>query len=69
MTRDLKSLYVAIVDNEVICFETNLKRFVEMFTGLEPKSRNYAWFYRSFDKQTRFELLIDSKQYFMQKVK
>lgn len=69
MLRDLNTLYVAISDNELVCFETNLNGFVDRFSNIEPKSRNYAWFYRSFRKSNRFEQTIGEKVYYFQKVK
>lgn len=50
MIRDLKSLYVAILDNEVVFFDTNLKLFVEKLNNLESDSRNYDHYYREFKK-------------------
>lgn len=69
MIRDLKSFYVAIIDNEVVCFDTNLKLFIEQFNKLVPDSRNYAWFYRQFKISSKFSHeFAGSKVYFFQKV-
>lgn len=68
MIRDLKAFYVAIIDNEVVCFETNLSLFVERFNKMQPTSRNYDWFYRQFKTKTRFNTELSCKSYFFQKV-
>lgn len=68
MIRDLKAFYVAILDNEVVCFETNLKKFVPVFAKLESSARNYDWFYRRFKASQRFTIDIGGKAYWFQKV-
>lgn len=69
MIRDLKSLYVAIVDNEVVVFETNLKLFVEELTKIESETRNYDYYYREFKKSNKVLLLNnDNKEYHLQKL-
>jgi hypothetical protein len=68
MNERIGALYVAVIDNEVICFETNLKLFVTLFTASVPKARNYDWFYRAFKKEKRFSQIIDSKEYYFQKL-
>jgi len=68
MIRDLKAFYVAIKDNEVVKFGTNLTTFYEGFKQLEPDIRNYEWFYRQFKKEKYFKISIDSNEYYLQKV-
>lgn len=69
MIRDLKSLYVAIVDNEVVVFETNLKLFVEKLAEIEKEARNYDYYYRQFKRSDKLLLLnSDNKTYYLQKV-
>ncbi len=41
---------MAIKDNEVVTFGTNLKKFVQQLNDMEISSRNYAYFYRIFRK-------------------
>ncbi len=69
MIRDLKSLYVAIVDNKVVVFETNLKLFVEELAKIEKEARNYDYYYRQF-KLKNIVLLSnnDDKKYYLQKL-
>lgn len=69
MIRDLKSLYVAIVDNKVVVFETNLKLFIEELGKIESETRNYDYYYRKF-KRSNMVLLLNSdyKTYYLQKL-
>jgi hypothetical protein len=67
--RDLKKLYTANHDNEVVIFATNLKSFVEELAKIEPNSRNYAFYDREFKKKVVLEFIGDSgKSYKLQKV-
>lgn len=69
MIRDLKAFYVAIINNEVVCFNTNLKLFVEEFTKIASDSRNYDWFYRQFKADSKFTHQFNGdKTYYFQKV-
>ena len=67
--RDLKKLYTANVDNEVVIFATNLKSFVEMLTKIEPNARNYAYYDREFKKFSALDFVgASEKVYKLQKV-
>lgn len=69
MIRDLKSLYVAIKDNEVVLFETNLKKFLIEFNKIEPDCRNYDYYYREFKKMKMLHYLNKKEEnYFIQKL-
>lgn len=69
MIRDLKSLYVAIVDNKAILFETNLKLFIEQLEKVESETRNYDYYYRRFKKSKEQTLVnSDGKTYHLQKL-
>lgn len=68
MIRDLTAFYVAIKDNEVVKFGTNLTAFHNGFKELEPGVKNYEWFYRQFKKEKYFKIVIGSSEYFIQKV-
>lgn len=69
MNKDVKYLYIAIKDNKVVCFDTNLKNFVEKFLLVEKEARNYDYFYRKFKREDSFEVdIIDGKKYFIQKL-
>lgn len=69
MNKDVKYLYIAIKDNKVVCFDTNLKNFVEKFLLIEKEARNYDYFYRKFKKENLFEYNSDSGMiYIIQKL-
>lgn len=67
--RDLKKLYTANVDNEVVIFATNLKSFAAALAKIEPNARNYAYYDREFKKANVLPFTGDSgKVYKLQKV-
>lgn len=68
MNPNLKALYVAIVDNEVVCFDTNLTKFYKQISNMESSVKPYQWLYREFSKNNRFSLTLSDKEYFFQKV-
>lgn len=68
MNQNITALYVAIKENEVVVFESNLKEFVTLVNNQIDGSRNYQWFYREFGKSARFSSVIGSEQYYFQKV-
>lgn len=69
MNKDVKYLYIVIKENKVVCFDTNLKNFVEKFLVIEPEARNYDYFYRKFKKDEYFEVdIVGGIKYFMQKL-
>lgn len=69
MNKDVKYLYIAINANKVVCFDTNLKNFVEKFLLIEKEARNYDFFYRKFKKEDLFEYNTESKKvYALQKL-
>jgi hypothetical protein len=69
MIRDLKCFYVAIKNNEVICFETNLKLFIEKFKNIEPKIKSYSHYLRAFNSGENISFVNDKKEtYFFQKL-
>lgn len=69
MNKDVKYLYIVIKDNKVVCFDTNLKNFVEKFHLIEKEARNYDYFYRKFKKEDYFEYKTTTgKSYIMQKL-
>lgn len=67
MNSQLRSLFVAVIDNEVICFDTNLVAFSKAFVKYEPQSPNYDKFHRLF-KKPRFALTLSDKTYYFQKL-
>lgn len=69
MNKDVKYLYIVIKGNKVVCFDTNLKNFVEKLLVIEPEARNYDYFYRKFKKEDSFEYFLESgKVYNFQKL-
>ena len=50
--RDLRNLYVAVCNNEVKVFDTNLKDFHAKLLEIEPGIRNYQYYYREFKKRS-----------------
>ena len=69
MIRDLKGFYVAILDNEVVCYGTNLLRFHSGFKELEPNIKSYSYFYREFKKRKVIDFTNKKKQtYFLQEL-
>lgn len=69
MIRDLKSLYIVITGGKAVLFETNLKFFIEAFNRIEPKCRNYDFYYRGFKKSDSMEFVNESgKKYTLQKL-
>lgn len=67
--RDLKNLYTANLDNEVVIFATNLKSFVDALSKIEPTCRNYAYYDREFKKKAIIVFMPnDNKVYKLQKV-
>lgn len=69
MLRDLKNLFVAISDNKVVVFETNLKSFIELLNSKGICQRNYQFYYREFKKLNVITTVSkDGCQYTLQKV-
>jgi hypothetical protein len=69
MIRDLKSFYVVIHDNKVICCGTNLSKFISLFKEIEPEIEGYHYFLKEFKNKNRLVFINKSdKIYFLQKV-
>lgn len=60
MNKELKKAFVAIKNNRVVIFDTNLKDFINKLNELEPNSRNYMYYYREFGKKKVLEY-VNSK--------
>jgi len=66
----LKKLFVAIRENEVIAYGTNVKEFVKQLNDMGISDRNYAYFNREFNKYTTKTITgADGCEYHLQKVK
>ena len=69
MIKELKNIYLAVVDNRVICFDTNLKgffiRFCELVEGVPLK---YDSLYSRFKKADSFNMTINDIVYYLQKI-
>ncbi|WP_422105558.1 hypothetical protein [Winogradskyella sp.] len=55
MNNNITSLYSAVIDNRVVCIDTNLKDFHNAFEKICTDCRNYQWFYRQFQAADYFE--------------
>lgn len=65
----LSKLYVAIHENRVEAFATNLKDFAKALAELEPNAKPYHTLRRNFDGKTELEFKGDSgKDYRLQEV-
>lgn len=70
MNKALRQLYVAMVDNKVVAYGTNLSAFVKELEAIEPNIRNRAYFDREFDKSNIVTWTNDGGcVYTLQKVK
>ncbi len=69
MIRDLKAFYVAINENKVVCYETNLFKFLECFKKVENDIKSYQY-YRGRFKDDSIIVYVNKerKVYFLQKV-
>lgn len=65
MNKDVKYLYIVIKDNKVVCFDTNLKNFIEKFVLIDEDCRNYDYFYRKFKAYDYFEYKTKNGESFM----
>ncbi|MBB6109740.1 hypothetical protein HDF23_002489 [Mucilaginibacter lappiensis] len=68
MNKQTSFIFATVHDNEVICFDTNLKGFHKQLTDMFPSINNYQWFYRKFGTDRRFSLPIGDKEYYFQKL-
>lgn len=55
MNKNITSFFVANKGNVTIAFESNLADFVKVFQNIEPKARNYQYYYREFQKSQSFD--------------
>ena len=69
MIRDLRNLYIAIMDNKVVLFETNLVKFVCKMKKIESRTKSYSYYNKKF-KAEKIILLTSEfgKVYFLQKL-
>jgi len=69
MIRDLKAFYVAINDNKVVHYDTNLLKFINGLKFIEDEIKGYQHYNKMFKKHNRI-VFINKKQkiYFLQKV-
>lgn len=69
MNKDVGSMYVAIVENRVVFWETNLTKFWELIKREEPKFKGYNAFYKDYQKTDVVKFVSASdKIYIFQKV-
>lgn len=69
MIRDLKAFYVAINNNKVVCYETNLSKFLERFRTMENDIKSYQY-YRSKFKENSIVVFVNKEMeiFFLQKI-
>lgn len=68
MNERITALYVAILNNEVVCFDTNLKDFIIRFSKIEAQAKKYDHYYRRFRSESKFTQTLDGKEYFFQRL-
>lgn len=68
MNHQLRSLFVAILNNEIVCVETNLSAFQREFEKREPGFRTYKQLLHKFKSERHFATEIKEKTYYFQKV-
>lgn len=69
MIRDLKCFYVAIKNNEIVCYDTNLKLFLEKFGKMVPDLYSYSYYSKNFKKTKIIPVNTKQKEtYYLQKV-
>ena len=55
MNKHISSFFVINKENRTIAFGSNLKELQNQFANVEPKARNYQYYYRKFLKESEFE--------------
>lgn len=68
MNKHLVAVFTAIINNEIVCHETNLLAFHGAFKKIEKIIPAYQVFYRRFLKTDRFTLTLSGKEYHFQKL-
>lgn len=68
MNHQLRSLFVVILNNEIICVETNLSAFHRAFDKIESGFKTYKQLIHKFKTERYFPLEIKDKIYYFQKV-
>ena len=61
-------MFVAIYDNEVIVYETNLSAFYTKFKDIEPDIKSYAYYSQMFKDQNIIMIRGYGKEYVWQKI-
>lgn len=69
MIRDLKAFYVAICENKVVHYDTNLSKFIDGFKLIEPSIKGYQYYNKEFKRNSRIVFISENDRvYFLQKV-
>lgn len=55
---------MAIKENKCVAYGSNLSGCIKMLSHIEPKARNYAYYYRKFQESSE----IEWNGYFIQKI-
>lgn len=69
MIRDLKTFYVAVCNNEVVCYGTNLSKFIDCFKEMEKDIKSYQYYSKEFKRSSTISFVSkERKTYFLQKL-
>lgn len=68
MRNNISSFYVANLDNRTVALDTSLMPFCLSLENLDPRFRNYDFFYREFKKTDLIQFKIEDKVYWLQKL-
>ncbi len=55
MNRHITAFFVINKENRTVAFGSNLSELQKQFVNIEPKARNYQYYYRKFEKENVFK--------------
>ena len=68
MRSNITAFYVANLNNRTVALDTSLMPFCLSLENLDPRFRNYDFFYREFKKTDSIIFRIDDEEYLLQKL-
>lgn len=68
MNEVIKNLYTCCLENNVVVFETNVKKFHQKLQHLVPESHGYRWFGNKFRESIKFDVEYNGKLFTFQKL-
>jgi hypothetical protein len=70
MNSDLRKLYVAIIDNKVVCFNTNLSAFIRDFNNQHRGLKSLSFYTKEFKSKDVIVFFDEDegKVYHLQKI-